>query len=137
MFLKQILVNCSLYTLNCKRTSKQITQQLKTPPPKHDTLSFYHLINSIILLCNALYATSHPTKNEFTFIFRKVATPGKRKARATVRPSGPFFRARSRLSICSLFSSYLLPLFVCLILFLLFPCASVRENNLARVPHFL
>ena len=48
-----------------------------------------------------------------------------------------FFRASfSAYKSYSLFSSYLL-LLLCLISFLLFPCANIWENTRARVPYFL
>ena len=74
---------------------------------------------------------------------RGVSTPAGRQARAPqlIKPSiFLFFRARCTsfhiftllfLPAYSLFSSYLLPLFLCLTLFLLFPCFSVRENTRA------
>ena len=54
------------------------------------------------------------------------------------RPSGHlFFRARFAFFPYSRLSSYLFRLFLYLISFLLFPCASVWENTRAWVPHFL
>ena len=49
-----------------------------------------------------------------------------------------FFLSCPRYFFPHLFSSsYLLPLFQCLISILLFPCAGVWENTRAWVPHFL
>ena len=54
------------------------------------------------------------------------------------RPSGHlFFRARFAFFPYSRLSSCLLSLFLYLISFLLFPCASVWENTRAWLPHFL
>ena len=53
------------------------------------------------------------------------------------RPSGLHFSCPLCFFPYSRLSSNLLRLFRCLISFLLFPCASVWENTLAWVPHFL
>ena len=67
-------------------------------------------------------------------LLRGVATPRDgRPARAIFRPSGLHFSCPLFLFIISLFSAYILPLFLCLISFSLFPCASVGKT---LVPEF-